>query len=200
MPPTRGISCLSLVLYGIRIGSEGLTLTPSLERQAAVTWKYFRKLQGKYFSYSSPGRCGRRQPPQRRTRTGGNHWSWGRQQISGQMQCMFYAHLIDLTCRFLDDLRRLVVILCRVRVMVCPVTSINTNNHSEQSLTLQVSDIFIHWRCWFCPLRACIKHNLIFLCCSRDNQVTVPSPPTPGGQIYPDLNQKNLNSFEIYFV
>ena len=24
MPPTRGISCLSLVLYGIRIGSEGL--------------------------------------------------------------------------------------------------------------------------------------------------------------------------------
>ena len=23
MPPTRGISCLSLVLYGIRIGSEG---------------------------------------------------------------------------------------------------------------------------------------------------------------------------------
>ena len=26
MPPTRGISCLSLVLYGIRIGSEGLTL------------------------------------------------------------------------------------------------------------------------------------------------------------------------------
>ena len=26
MPPTRGISCLSLVLYGIRIGSEGLSL------------------------------------------------------------------------------------------------------------------------------------------------------------------------------
>ena len=26
MPPTRGISCLSLVLYGIRIGSEGLDL------------------------------------------------------------------------------------------------------------------------------------------------------------------------------
>ena len=24
MPPTRGISCLSLVLYGLRIGSEGL--------------------------------------------------------------------------------------------------------------------------------------------------------------------------------
>ena len=24
MPPTRGISCLSLVLYGIRMGSEGL--------------------------------------------------------------------------------------------------------------------------------------------------------------------------------
>ena len=26
MPPTRGISCLSLVLYGIRIGSEGLVI------------------------------------------------------------------------------------------------------------------------------------------------------------------------------
>ena len=25
MPPTRGISCVSLVLYGIRIGSEGLS-------------------------------------------------------------------------------------------------------------------------------------------------------------------------------
>ena len=32
MPPTRGISCLSLVLYGIRIGSEGLE-GPVLGRQ-----------------------------------------------------------------------------------------------------------------------------------------------------------------------
>ena len=34
MPPTRGISCLSLVLYGIRKGSEGL-----------VTMKYFQVLE-----------------------------------------------------------------------------------------------------------------------------------------------------------
>ena len=27
--PTRGISCLSLVLYGIRIGSEGLPPAPT---------------------------------------------------------------------------------------------------------------------------------------------------------------------------
>ena len=58
MPPTKGISCLSLVLYGIRIGSEGLDLltlnitalhyTALVMRQSArnilVIWKnyYYR--------------------------------------------------------------------------------------------------------------------------------------------------------------
>ena len=31
MPPTRGISCLSLVLYGIRIGSEGQCCNQNLK-------------------------------------------------------------------------------------------------------------------------------------------------------------------------
>ena len=39
MPPTRGISCLSLVLYGIRMGSEGLDLK-------STHWQYRLQVQG----------------------------------------------------------------------------------------------------------------------------------------------------------
>ena len=38
MPPTRGISCLSLVLYGIRIGSEGHHSDYNIWRPGYTGW------------------------------------------------------------------------------------------------------------------------------------------------------------------
>ena len=74
---------------------------------------------------------------------------------------MLSAHLIDLTCRFLDDLRRrLVVILCRVTVMLV------SGNFYLPTLVTRPA--------WVCPISRSLFWFLIFLF-TGDDGGSVPS-------------------------